>query len=243
MNIPAPCAKCSPFGGSWMETETGVKRCDCPRGRALAAKAKVPDYRDPVISTEQATLCTEMMAGIPFFPPEEGARAVISNEIAAMCESDEQARWLAMRMVRLYRKWPGAIEMRIVFCSTHQPLDAIAAIGESEAYPDGIPSERPPERTQARLSGTREDHLISGSPSVEVTVHDLAVKTDMNRAPGPVRVRDIPVRRLTDADRITPEMIEAAVLKNREERARRELGLEPGKETEDAKRPGSAEGV
>ena len=243
MNIPDACAQCSPFGGSWMETGTGLKRCDCPRGRALAAKAKKPEYRDPVISTEQATLCTEMMASIPFFPPEEGARAVISNEIAAMCESDEQARWLAMRMVRLYRKWPGAIEMRIVFCSRHQPLDAIAAIGESEAYPDGIPSERPPEKTPARLPGARDDHLISGSPSVEATVHDLAVKTDMNRAPGPVRVRDIPVRRLTDAERITPEMIEAAVLKSREERARRELGLEPGKETEDAERPGSAEGV
>ena len=243
MNIPSPCAKCSPFGGSWMETQTGLKRCDCPRGRALAAKAKEPEYRDPVISTEQATLCTEMMASIPFFPPEEGARAVISNEIAAMCESDEQARWLAMRMVRLYRKWPGAIEMRIVFCSRHQPLDAIPAIGESEAYPDGIPSERPPEKTPPRLPGAREDHLISGSPSVAATVHDLAVKTDMNRAPGPVRVRDIPVRQLTDADRITPEMIDVAVRKSREERARRELGLEPGKETEDAERPGSAEGV
>ena len=243
MNIPEPCVKCSRFDGIWMETETGVKRCDCPRGRALAAKAKVPEYRDPVISTEQATLCTEMMASIPFFPPEEGARAVISNEIAAMCESDEQARWLAMRMVRLYRKWPGAIEMRIVFCSTHQPLDAIGAIGESEAYPDGIPSERPPEKTPARLPGAREDHLISGSPSVEATVHDLAVKTDMNRVPGAVRVRDIPVRQLTDADRITPEMIDAAVLKSRAERARRELGLQPGKETEDAERPGSAEGV
>ena len=78
---------------------------------------------------------------------------------------------------------------------------------------------------------------------MEATVRDLAVKTDMNRAPGPVRVRDIPVRQLTDADRITPEMIEAAVLKSRAERARQELGLEPGKETEDAKRPGSAEGV
>jgi len=243
MNSPDPCAKCSPFGGSWRETETGLKRCDCPRGRALAAKAKEPEYRDPVISTEQATLCTEMMASIPFFPPEEGARAVISNEIAAMCESDDQARWLAVRMVRLYRKWPGVIEMRIVFCSRHHPLDAIAAIGESEAYPDGIPSERPPEKTPARLPGARDDHLISGSPSVEATVRDLAVKTDMNRAPGPVRVRDIPVRRLTDAERITPEMIEAAVLKSREERARRELGLEPGKETEDAERLGSAEGV
>ena len=238
-----PCAKCLPFGGSWMETETGLKRCDCPRGRALTAKSKEPEYRDPVISTEQATLCTEMMASIPFFPPEEGARAVISNEIAAMCESDEQARWLALRMVRLYRKWPGAIEMRIVFCSRHQPLDAIAAIGESEAYPDGIPSERPVEKTPARLPGAREDHLISGSPSVEATVHDLAVKTDMNRAPGRVRVRDIPVRQLTDADRITPEMIAAAVLKSRHERARQELGLEPGKETEHVERPGSTEGV
>ena len=243
MNIPDPCAQCSPFGGNWMETGPGLKRCDCPRGRALAAKAQKPEYRDPVISTEQATLCTEMMAGIPFFPPEEGARAVISNEIAAMCESDEQARWLATRMVRLYRKWPGAIEMRIVFCSTHQPLDAIGAIGESEAYPDGIPSERPPEKTPPRLPGAREHHLISGSPSVEATVHDLAVKTDMNRAQGPARVRDIPVRRLSDADRITPEMIEAAVLKSREQRARQELGLEPSKETEDAERPGSAEGV
>ena len=78
---------------------------------------------------------------------------------------------------------------------------------------------------------------------MDATVRDLAVKTDMNRAPGPARVRDIPVRRLSDADRITPEMIEAAVLKSRAERARRELGLQPGKETEDAERPGSTEGV
>jgi hypothetical protein len=58
-----------------------------------------------------------------------------------------------------------------------------------------------------------------------------------------VRVRDIPVRQLTDADRITPEMIDAAVRKNREERAKQELGLQPGKETEDAEGPGSTEGV
>jgi hypothetical protein len=257
MSFPEPCAKCASFGGSWMETETGLKRCDCPRGIALAAKTKEPEYHEPVITTEQAMIYAEMMASIPFFPTEAGARAVIANEIASMCESLDRAEWLAVRMIRLYRKWPGVIELRIVFCSKYQPLDALPEIGASEAYPDGVPSERPPEKAPALLRG-REDVLISAAPSVEATVRDLAIKTDLKRYGAPAKVRDIPVRQLTEADRITPEMIRKAEEEFRASKARRErdeglraLGLEvpldePGetpKEPENAEGSGSTEGV
>ena len=40
--LPPPCSLCSPYGGLWRLAgpdafESGLERCDCPRGRALAA--------------------------------------------------------------------------------------------------------------------------------------------------------------------------------------------------------------
>ena len=239
MKLPGPCPECALFGGSWTETETGLKRCSCPRGLALIEVAKVPQPRDPVISPEYAIVCTEIMATMAFFPSEAGARAAIADEIAAMCSSEEDARWLARRITRLHRKWPGLQELRLVFCDKYRPLDGLPAFGSSELYPEGFPSEYPLAPEPKRLNGKPQPGEISGAPSVEATVRDLAELKNLNRIGPAPRVRDIPLRQLTDADRITPEMIAAAVLKSREERARQELGLE----TEDAERPGSTEGV
>ena len=47
MKLPGPCPQCAPFGGSWTETETGLKRCSCPRGLALIEAAKVPQPERP----------------------------------------------------------------------------------------------------------------------------------------------------------------------------------------------------
>jgi hypothetical protein len=226
--LPDPCSRCAPFGGAWMETEAGLKRCDCSRGVALTAQAETPVYRAPVLSTEQTTIYTEMMAGIPFFPPEAGARSLISHELACICESAEQARWLAIRMVRLYRKWPGLIELRTVFCSKYHPLDALPALGASEVYPDGIPSERGPAPEPKRLFGKPEPGQISAAASIENTVRDLVELKDMNRAGVPPRrVRDIPLRQLKPDEQITPEMIREAEEEYRAEKARQELALQP----------------
>ena len=243
MNYPDPCVKCRAFGGRWMEGfNGGMTNCDCPRGRAFSDLIDRP-YRESMVSTETATICMEMMAGINYFPTEEGSRAVVVKKIVGMCENDEQAKWLAIRMVRLYRKWPGVPELRLVFTSTHTPLDGIAAIGESEIYPDGIPSERKAETKAPRLlAGKPEPSRISGAPSLENTVRDLADAKNMNRI-GPLNhVRDIPLRRLRPEERITPEMLREAVQKHRQEQARTE-NQETEKELEDAEKPGSAEGL
>ena len=36
-DLPAPCVECAPTGGAWEQTDEGMRRCGCPRGRALAA--------------------------------------------------------------------------------------------------------------------------------------------------------------------------------------------------------------
>jgi len=36
--LPPSCSLCRPLGGNWRQNDDGsVERCDCPRGRALAA--------------------------------------------------------------------------------------------------------------------------------------------------------------------------------------------------------------
>ena len=32
-----PCEHCAPFDGNWQETPSGLKRCECARGKELAA--------------------------------------------------------------------------------------------------------------------------------------------------------------------------------------------------------------
>lgn len=235
MTLPDPCDKCRPFGGLWKEGEKGgMERCICARGNALrsanAPKAALP----PVISAAHATMCAEMMSAIPFFPASSGALSAIGNEIAAMCHTPEEAAWLAQRMVRLYRKWPGVQEMRLVFCQKHHPLDGIEAHCASETYPDGIPSESehdslaiaapPPQRRIA--GGTAEP--ISTANSLAATVCDLARAKNLNRvvrgAPEP-RVRDIPVLQLTAKNMITPEQIAEAEREIRDSKAKAEVGL------------------
>lgn len=227
MTLPDPCSECAPYGGNWIETEAGLKRCDCPRGRALrVVRASEPGNFKPVISTEYATICADIMSAIPFFPAGSGALGAVAGEISAMCESEDQARWLAVRMTRLYDRWPGVAEMRRVFCASYLPLDGVAEIEGSVIYPEGIPSGRPPEPEPLRLTGKPAAGEISAAASIEGAVRDLVVMKDLNRASGPVRVREIPVMRLTDANRITAEQVERAAQEYREQRARVEISLE-----------------
>jgi hypothetical protein len=205
-----------------METAVGgMTRCDCARGKALAGASELPS-RSPVVSAEAAMICVEMMTGIGFFPPEAGARGDLADEIASMCETVDQAKWLAKRMNRLYRKWPGTADMRMVFCSRYQPLDGIQPIGISEVYPEGVPSERensplslPVAARQLRAAPAD----LTASPSIQSSVAALAQAKNLNRVlksiAAPV-VPDIPVIRLTDANRITQADIDREISRRRD---------------------------
>ena len=153
MPLPNPCAKGAATGGTWAEAEAGgFERCDCPRGRALVWMAVEPEPRDPVLGSGAVTIFVEMMAAMDWFPPEAGARMAIGEEIRSMCADEKQALWLVTRMNRLYTKWPGIQELRRVYCASgRRPLDAVAALGESTVYPEGIPAEGPQARPAAAV--------------------------------------------------------------------------------------------
>ena len=147
MSLPEACEKCAEFGGYWVESDRGMRRCDCPRGRALlemaAIAARPPEPKDPVITADEAEVFTEMLSGaVSYFPGIDStfARAMVGAEIRAMCANVDQAREFITRFARLYRKWPGVAEFRWAFCQMgFRPLDAIEPIGDSEIFPDGLP--------------------------------------------------------------------------------------------------------
>lgn len=146
----------------------------------------------------------DMGATLKFFP---SSAAAIAQFIAEMAENDEQVRWLAKRMPQLYNEWPGALEMRAVFCSKFKPRDGIEAYSRDPRYLEGIPSERErqtPALPAPAMKALPPGRVVSGAASVDGAIRDLARAKDMN-ARGPVsRVRDIPVlppgRRITEAD-------------------------------------------
>lgn len=145
MKFPEPCEDCRRSPG-WTHNpdpnSRACTRCKCAYGTAIVHFSKHKnDYLPPVISTEHATFCAEMMSTIPFFPSESGARVAIADEIACMAATPQQAIWIARRMVRLYSRWPGLAEMRRLFWRNHRPLDGVDEVGWSEQYPSGFPKD------------------------------------------------------------------------------------------------------
>lgn len=95
------------------------------------------------MTNEEATIIVEAMTAIPFFPGEQAARGMISDELVAMCGTAQQGMWLARRLSQLYSKWPGMREVRAAYCSKYYPGDGIEVY--SALYEDGIPSEKSPD--------------------------------------------------------------------------------------------------
>lgn len=170
-----PCDKCAEFGGLWMQTPKGLIRCEC-----LPAISE-PKENAPNLTKGQSAVFVEMLASIPFFPSETGARLAIGDEIRAMCKGPHEAEWLVTRMRRLYRRWPGPLEMRHVYAAKFQPWDGVQPIGISEHYPDGIPSENetaPPAIAAPKVKllaiGQREE--IIEHPKIERAIQRAAEK-------------------------------------------------------------------
>jgi hypothetical protein len=211
--LPESCSECRPYEGRWKLTDAGLRRCDCARGQALrriadAKLAPIPLRSEPRISELAATGACLVIASLPYFPSEREARVGIIDEIRSLCNTTEEADWLAVRMRQLYNRWPGCREMRIAFCiSGKRPVYGIdLGLAVSEFYPDGIPSELPdPEPLLALPAGAS----VSAATSIEAAVLDLAVLKDLNRVEA-ASVRDIPLVRITDANRITEADVKKA---------------------------------
>ncbi len=160
--FPKPCDKCESCPGYVPNptNQNSMIRCECEYTVAVREyKKHKNDYRAPVITTEHATICAEMMATIPYFPGEAGARIAIADEIAALCSDEFEAVWIARRMIRLYSKWPGLQELRRVFVASRDPQDGVEALGWSEEYPNGFPKELP--KIEAPRIATPEKRQIT----------------------------------------------------------------------------------
>jgi hypothetical protein len=161
-----------------MEAVAGLKRCDCARGVALTAASQPAVPRQPNLTINEAKALVEMLSAIPdYYPTEAGARMIIGDELRSICESMNDGLWLVKRMARLYRKWPGVGELRLVYCASgRRPLDAIAPLGISELYPEGFPAEP---GTTARLAPASAPIAlppgkVSADPEISALVGDLA---------------------------------------------------------------------
>jgi hypothetical protein len=178
------------------------------------------------LQSTDVTIFVEMLAGLlEFFPAESGARIAIGDQIRKMCHSAAEADWLVNRMGTLYKKWPGAREMRMVYCTKFYPLDGVEMIG-SGSYPDGIPSEAETAGKAIMAPSLKllPGRVVSAAKSIDETVLMLAEAKDMKhahkRAPA---VPDIPT--LPPGSYVTQADIDAAVNESRERIAREELGL------------------
>jgi hypothetical protein len=164
-----------------------MERYSCARAMEQRAAAAPKSQRPPMISSEHATFCAEMICEIPFTRSTGGVLSSVAAELRALCETPEQATRLTLRMTR--RVWPGVAEVRWVFRQAKQRLDGIGAIGESTVYPDGLPVERiaaiaaslaappPPKRLSAAGRSAAE-------PGQE-TITDLVAATKLSRILGP----------------------------------------------------------
>jgi len=174
---------------------------------------------------------------LQYFPPDPAARYGIADEIVSMAADIGQVEWLVSRAPKLYRDWPGMLEIRAVFCSKFSPADHFDAY--SDVYLDGIPSEKgnddarwlPAPDTKRLPEGVEQP--VSAAESVRNTVADLVVLKDLNRVvirslppPGksasPPKVRDLPVVQITDKNRITQADIDKAVEEHRAAKTREE---------------------
>lgn len=178
-SLPPQCDVCA-GSNDWLWEQrgeyTGVRRCDCPRGRSLVVPPRPvpPEMAEPVVTANEISLAVEGLASIPWFPKEEGARTMIADALARLCASGQACFQLVRLMIDKYRQWPGPREMRICYCTLIGPPLSGDDLGTavSDFYPDGFA--RPvlqvaPQRSALPAPSVSADRLLQAS------VRELAV--------------------------------------------------------------------
>lgn len=112
-----------------------------------------------------AAACIGRMSLLKYYPSDPITSTALIELVMDLCEYADQAEWLGKRVRDFYREWPGAHEIRAVFCSKYRPKDGVNAY--SAVYVDGIPSER--ESAPLAILGASQKQLEAAiSPEVAV---------------------------------------------------------------------------
>ncbi len=119
---------------------------------------------------------------LKYFPSDADGRAALVEMVCGIIETDEQAEWLAKRVLAIYNEWPGPQEIRATFCGRFRPSDGINAY--SQVYQDGLPPdpEAAPRIEAPKLLELPEGHCTSVDAECEQMVVDLAKETAMPTA-------------------------------------------------------------
>ncbi len=132
------------------------------------------------MTEEESTIVIEAMTGIPWFPTNNSARALISNELRQLVPTAEEGIWLATRATQLYEKWDfcGLRGFYQIWFSRYPPkndrerkLDLLS--GSTQSYPDGVPKERTPLAIEGpQLKALPPGHKVAVDVELEKLVKD-----------------------------------------------------------------------
>jgi hypothetical protein len=220
----AECELCGGTGFMIVErgSITAAKPCTCCGRASKSSKPGIPLTAE-VAAVYTATICDTLA----FAPPKEAklARAHINNRLLAMCDSEEQLKWLTDRVCDLYTKWEdcGIPGLRQMLCLQYRPKDGIELFS-TKSYPDGIPLEKP--QLESVSKALPPGHAVSASPSIEAAVSDLSDAKRMPAAGDGLRIVPPVVRRIPevqpnpDAPKITQADIDQEVARLRRAKAK-----------------------
>ncbi len=122
----------------------GARLCKC---RTQAQQPRGKPISEAIVGVLVEGLCQTLE-----FAPESVGRALIVAALMEMCSTEEQARFVVNRACALHTKWGtcGIPGLRQILCSAYVPKDGFM-LSSTEAYPEGIPSVRPPELAFPKL--------------------------------------------------------------------------------------------
>jgi hypothetical protein len=175
-----------------------------------------------------------------YFPADDTARTALVEMVCGMIDHEDQAEWLAKRMLQIYREWPGPYEMRACFCGRYRPLDGVNAY--SEIYANGLPPDPTapprPEIAAPALKALPPGREATVDPELEESLQRLAEKVkppaphpaitqfarmlqEIQTAPRDRREPEEPRPTNPNCRRITQADIDEAVAHNRARQARK----------------------
>lgn len=140
------CDKCN--GTGWLIVEHNgfecASMCNC------RAKAQQPHGK--LLTEDMAGGLVAGMCQILAFAPAEVGQGIIVAALMEMCSTQAQATYVVNRACALHTKWEtcGIRGLRQILCAVYVPADGVM-VSATEAYPDGIPSIRPPESVFPKL--------------------------------------------------------------------------------------------
>ncbi len=179
-----------------------------------------------MVNVKEATRQVGKLALLKYFPGDETARLTLVGMVCELASTDEQVEWLVRRALAVFTEWPGPYELRALYCSRWKPCDGTEAYSalfpatedgggfpRDPALPPLPPPLLTPGKAEARkLLGMAADYVES-LPEIR-----LSTPRVIRAAPMPTNPNFRPI---TQAD------IDRELLRQRDERARRELGLPP----------------